>query len=199
MNKNTHLISLLCFGLLLLTGYIIFESPDTVDSATRTAEAVATEKLLAYKVGENTVGLSIDPRTGVVGVGTATPDTRLHVVNGNAELIKLQHSGQDGGSWQFKVGGDGWNNGQFMIVDRTNDRDLSRITIAPDGDVYIPGNLVVDGSISSEKSTLNAQVEVLQMEISALDERLRKLETTPATALPDKPLAVPQVDTKPKP
>ena len=72
-----------------------------------------------------------------IWIWTQTPDTLLHIVRNSAEIVKLQNSASNGGSWQFKVWGGGWLDWAFTIVDKTGWADNHRFTILPSWNVWI--------------------------------------------------------------
>jgi len=91
--------------------------------------------------------LPIESDATKVWIGT-TPDTTLHVARDSAEIVKLENTAAAGWSWQFKVGGWGWFDGDFMIVDKTGGADDHRFRI-DSTTTNIKWDLTVTGSIDA--------------------------------------------------
>ncbi|MEM7355198.1 MAG: hypothetical protein AAF657_30590, partial [Acidobacteriota bacterium] len=98
--------------------------------------------------------------TGRIGLGTSTPATAIHALDGNTPTLRLEQDGSSGFSEQvWDVGG---NEANFFIRDETNNSNLpfrlqpgaptNSLYIAADGDIGLgkqnPGaKLDVDGDI----------------------------------------------------
>ncbi|MFH1715483.1 MAG: hypothetical protein ABH857_04775 [Elusimicrobiota bacterium] len=86
------------------------------------------------------IGYGISYSSGSVGIGAILPDTKLHISNNSADILKMQNTLENGGIWQFKVGGGGTFDKNFMIFDKTDGADNRRLTISEKGDVSINAN-----------------------------------------------------------
>jgi hypothetical protein len=82
-----------------------------------------------------------------VGIGTPTPDTTLHVARNHPDLIKLQNLSPGGSSWHLQVGGNGWQDGNFMIVNRPSGKHS--LVIEPTGRVVVLGDMHVAGTLTT--------------------------------------------------
>ena len=72
---------------------------------------------------------------GIVGIGTASPDTKLHIAQNGADIIKLQNIASNGGIWQFKIGGGGFWDGHFIVANRQSGQDNHSFVITPNNNV----------------------------------------------------------------
>ena len=121
-----------------------------------------------------------------VGIGTPTPDTTLHVARNHPDLIKLQNLAPGGSSWHLQVGGNGWQDGNFMIVNRPSNKHS--LVIEPTGRVVVLGDMHVAGTFTTTqpnrpqpnvpqpKDTANAAVSAaMQERIDALTSMVEEL------------------------
>jgi hypothetical protein len=86
-----------------------------------------------------------------VGIGTTTPQRRLHVKGASDQEIALESSDTGGRQWTLQSSR-GANNGRFEIIDRT--ANASRLTIGSNGDVGI------GTTTPSAKLEVNGDIEV---------------------------------------
>jgi hypothetical protein len=67
--------------------------------------------------------------SGNVGFGTTSPQARIHSTRAGAEVARFTNSGSDGGDWEFKIGGGGFEDRKFMITDKYSGADNVRLSI----------------------------------------------------------------------
>lgn len=70
---------------------------------------------------------------GNFGVGTASPQARIHSTKDGAELARFTNSGSNGGDWEFKIGGGGFEDRKLMITDKYGGADNVRVGIDSSG------------------------------------------------------------------
>jgi hypothetical protein len=75
--------------------------------------------------------------TGDLGVG-ATPLARMHATKAGAEVARFTNSQTNGGDWEFKIGGNGFENRKLMITDKYGGADNVRLSIDDGGRVLKP-------------------------------------------------------------
>lgn len=99
---------------------------------------------------------------GNIGMGPSPSSIKLHVKNNNsADLLRLEMGGANGGTWDLKVGGAGWNDKSFIIGRRTDGADSYSLYINNSDYVGIGTNspstkLFIDQSNSAAYSDGNA-------------------------------------------
>ncbi len=98
-------------------------------TAYRKAEA---DSLLAAKVSKTG-----DTMTGALGVG-ATPLANLHSTKAGAEVARFTNSQSNGGDWEFKIGGGGFEDRKFMLTDKYGGSDNVRLARDSAGRVTMP-------------------------------------------------------------
>lgn len=95
---------------------------------------------------------------GNVGIGTS-PSVRLHISRDSADLFRLQNTAANGGTWDFKVGGGGFQNKNLIITRRTDGADSADLIINNTGNVGIAAEpvadykLFVNGALRSDSAT----------------------------------------------
>jgi hypothetical protein len=124
-----------------------------------------------------------------VGIGTATPDAALHVARNHPDLLTLQNLSTGGSSWVFQVGGNGWQNGNFMIVNRHTGRHS--FVLEPQGRVLVMGDMHVSGKLTTSQlkdappketntaktmAILHEKIDSLTATVEKLLGRVRELE-----------------------
>jgi len=142
--------------------------------------------------GTNATTEPVLAKGGFVGIGTTTPDTALHVAGKHPDLIKLQNLAPGGSSWHLQVGGNGWQDGNFMIVNRPSGKHS--LVIEPQGRVVVLGDMHVAGRLTSTSpgiahsagtpTALQDRVEALTAVVEELLGRVADLEEAAAVAAP---------------
>ena len=87
-------------------------------------------------ITNNTERMRIDT-SGNVGIGTSSPNNSLTVSRAGADVARFLNSGTNGGDWQLKIGGGGFEDRKFMIADRYSGADNVRMAIDSSGNVGI--------------------------------------------------------------
>ena len=167
--------------------FIVFKTPDTLEKSLARSRAVSQRLLDDYERHEG-----VTSKGGFVGVGTANPDTALHVSRSHPDLLKLQNVSKGGGSWVFQVGGNGWQNGNLMLVNRPS--NVHSLIIEPNGNVIVMGNMHVRGTLTTSQpmtavpptyTELQRKVDMLSAIVEKLLARVGDLEPE------DSPLTTP--------
>ena len=109
-----------------------FELRPTAALFNEKADAADVTASLATKV--NKAG---DTMTGDLGVG-ATPLARMHATKAGAEVARFTNSQSNGGDWEFKIGGGGFEDRKLMIADKFGGADNVRISVDSVGRVTMP-------------------------------------------------------------
>lgn len=124
--------------------FIVFKTPETAEKSLARSRAVSQQLLDAYE-GHGRVTSNGE----FVGIGTANPDTALHVSRAHPDLLKLQNLSKGGGSWVFQVGGNGWQDGNLMLVNRPS--NVYSLVIEPNGNVIVMGDMHVRGKLTTSQ------------------------------------------------
>lgn len=177
--------SLFLLGFILgCATFIVAKTPSTPEEAWHLARAVSQKLLDNYEAlppGVTTLG-------EFVGVGTAHPDTALHVSRKHPDIIKLENGSKGGGSWVFQVGGNGWQNGNLMLVSRPANKHA--LVVEPNGRVVVMGDLQVVGKLTASQPVLSlpptytelqSKVDSLTTIVEELLVRVSDLEPEDAT------------------
>ncbi len=101
-------------------------------TAYRRAEADALLNAKQNSLGYTPVNKAGDTMTGDLGVG-ATPLARMHATKAGVEVARFTNSQSNGGDWEFKIGGGGFENRKFMITDKFGGADNVRFSIDSGG------------------------------------------------------------------
>jgi hypothetical protein len=64
---------------------------------------------------------------GNVGIGTTSPSNKLQVSSSGADVARFTNSSSNGGDWQFKIGGGGFEDRRLMITDKFSGADNVRV------------------------------------------------------------------------
>ena len=98
-----------------------------------------------YSPSANTIGIvtsGIDRvrvnSSGNMGVGTTSPQATIHSTKAGAEVARFTNSNSNGGDWEFKIGGGGFEDRKFMITDKFSGADNVRVNIDSAGRVTKP-------------------------------------------------------------
>ena len=94
---------------------MFFPAADTIAFAT-----AGTEDMRITSVGD-------------VGIGTSSPAGRLQVTKNGAEVARFTNSLSNGGDWEFKIGGGGFEDRRLMITDKFSGADNVRVGIDSSG------------------------------------------------------------------
>jgi len=70
---------------------------------------------------------------GLVGLGSASPADRLQVSRSGADVARFTNTQSNGGDWQLKIGGGGFEDRRLMITDRFGGTDNVRVGIDSSG------------------------------------------------------------------
>lgn len=103
----------------------------------RPTAALFNEKANAADVASTYVELAGDTMTGDLGVGAA-PSARLHATKAGAEVARFTNSQSNGGDWEFKIGGNGFEDRKFMLTDKYGGADNVRMSLDASGRVLMP-------------------------------------------------------------
>jgi hypothetical protein len=71
--------------------------------------------------------------SGNVGIGTTSPNNSLTVSRAGADVARFVNSGSNGGDWQLKIGGGGFEDRRLMITDKFGGADNVRVGIDSSG------------------------------------------------------------------
>ena len=91
--------------------------------------------------------------SGNVGIGTASPNNSLTVSRAGADVARFVNSGSNGGDWQLKIGGGGFEDRKFMVADRYSGADDARLAIDSNGNVGIGTSSPSASAILDAQST----------------------------------------------
>ena len=95
---------------------------------------------------------------GNFGVGTASPLAKIHSTKAGAEVARFTNSGSNGGDWEFKIGGGGFEDRKFMITDKYSGADDVRLSIDSAGLVTIASGQIkfpASQNASGDSNTLD--------------------------------------------
>jgi len=150
--------------------FIVFQTPETLEKSRERSRAVSQRLLDTYERHEG-----VNSKGDFVGIGTANPDTTLHVSRSHPDLLKLQNLSKGGGSWVFQVGGNGWQNGNLMLVNRPS--NVHSLIIEPNGNVIVMGNMHVRGKLTTSQpmTAVPPSYAELQQRVDGLTAIVEKL------------------------
>lgn len=75
---------------------------------------------------------------GRLGIGTQIPSAVINVRSSAAELARFTNTGSNGGDWEVKLGGGGFEDRKFMLTDKFGGTDNVRVSIDSLGRVTTP-------------------------------------------------------------
>jgi hypothetical protein len=75
---------------------------------------------------------------GRLGIGTQIPSAVINVRSSSAELARFTNTGSNGGDWEIKLGGGGFEDRKFMLTDRFGGTDNVRVFVDSSGRVTKP-------------------------------------------------------------
>ena len=101
--------------------------------------------------------------SGNVGIGTSSPSARLHATKNNADVARFTNSLSNGGDWEFKIGGGGFEDRKFMLADKYGGADNVRLAVDSSG------NLLVGTTSSSFGEKLSVQSTASNTNIAYLN------------------------------
>ena len=84
--------------------------------------------------------------SGNLGIGTSSPADRLQVTKNGAEVARFTNSLSNGGDWEFKIGGGGFEDRKLMITDKYSGADNVRVSIDSSGNLLVGTTSVYDNS-----------------------------------------------------
>jgi hypothetical protein len=75
---------------------------------------------------------------GRLGIGTQIPSAVINVRSSAAELARFTNTGSNGGDWEVKLGGGGFEDRKFMLTDRFGGTDNVRVSVDSSGRMTLP-------------------------------------------------------------
>jgi hypothetical protein len=75
---------------------------------------------------------------GRLGIGTQIPSAVINVRSSAAELARFTNTGSNGGDWEVKLGGGGFEDRKFMLTDKFGGTDNVRVSVDSSGRVIKP-------------------------------------------------------------
>ena len=75
---------------------------------------------------------------GSIGIGTTNPSAVINVRSSAAELARFTNTGSNGGDWEVKLGGGGFEDRKFMLTDKFGGTDNVRVSVDSSGRVTMP-------------------------------------------------------------
>ena len=75
---------------------------------------------------------------GRLGIGTQIPSAVINVRSSAAELARFTNTGSNGGDWEVKLGGGGFEDRKFMLTDKFGGTDNVRVSVDSSGRVTMP-------------------------------------------------------------
>jgi hypothetical protein len=75
---------------------------------------------------------------GRLGIGTQIPSAVINVRSSAAELARFTNTGSNGGDWEIKLGGGGFEDRKFMLTDKFGGTDNVRVFVDSSGRVTMP-------------------------------------------------------------
>lgn len=75
---------------------------------------------------------------GRLGIGTEIPSAVINVRSSAAELARFTNTGSNGGDWEIKLGGGGFEDRKFMLTDKFGGTDNVRVSVDSSGRITMP-------------------------------------------------------------
>jgi hypothetical protein len=88
--------------------------------------------------GEGGVEAARFDSNGRLGIGTQIPSAVINVRSSAAELARFTNTGSNGGDWEIKLGGGGFEDRKFMLTDKFGGTDNVRVFVDSSGRVTKP-------------------------------------------------------------
>jgi len=88
--------------------------------------------------GEGGVESARFDSNGRLGIGTQIPSAVINVRSSAAELARFTNTGSNGGDWEIKLGGGGFEDRKFMLTDKFGGTDNVRLSVDSSGRVTKP-------------------------------------------------------------
>ena len=150
--------------------FIVLKTPATLEKSLALSRTVSQRLLDDYEKHEG-----VTSKGEFVGIGTANPDTALHVSRAHPDLLKLQNLSKGGGSWVLQVGGNGWQDGNLMLVNRPS--NVHSLVIEPNGNIIVMGDMQVRGKLTTSQPMTAAPPSYaeLQQRVDGLTAIVEKL------------------------
>lgn len=129
----------------------------------RPTAALFNEKADAADVSATYLPKAGGTMTGDLGVG-ATPLARMHATKAGAEVARFTNSQTNGGDWEFKIGGNGFENRKLMITDKYGGADNVRLSLDSVGCVLTPAQPAFhaqNGNYFSSSGIMGSWTEIL--------------------------------------
>ena len=99
---------------------------------------------------------------GRLGIGTQIPSAVINVRSSAAELARFTNTGSNGGDWEIKLGGGGFEDRKFMLTDKFGGTDNVRVSVDSSGRVTKPYQPVFSAYRNTNQSiTANTATKVL--------------------------------------
>ena len=95
-----------------------------------------------------------------VGIGTSSPNNSLTVSRNGADVARFVNSGSNGGDWQLKIGGGGFEDRKLMITDRYSGADNVRMAIDSSGNVIVGATSNTYGGQFGLFSSTNTRLDI---------------------------------------
>ena len=117
----------------------VYASGNLVTTAATVSTSTTTGAIISSGgvgiAGNLNVGGTTSTFTGNVGIGMTSPNNSLTVSRAGADVARFLNSSTNGGDWQLKIGGGGFEDRKFMIADKYSGADNVRMAIDSSGNV----------------------------------------------------------------
>jgi hypothetical protein len=110
-----------------VTGNLVPSSGVTINSPASNTLAFVTNNIEAGRFDGN----------GRLGIGTQIPSAVINLRSSAAELARFTNTGSNGGDWEIKLGGGGFEDRKFMLTDRFGGTDNVRVSVDSSGNLLI--------------------------------------------------------------
>ena len=125
-----------------LNGTTGITTPDITSEAGLTVDGVS----FASGAPANTL---VTTSGGNVGIGTSSPSATLHTTRSGVEVARFTNSQSNGGDWEFKIGGGGFEDRKFMLTDKYSGADNVRMTIDSSGKLLVGTTSATLGGVTA--------------------------------------------------